>query len=130
MPEKEPKAGLRCPPQLFGIYEDAVRIQASELRLESLPHAIMASFSTRNQAQEIDFEFEAGREMMDYLLNQPGVRKSGRGKVVIAYQEEAMPCLIEVEAARKGQERIRVSWRMSSTPKRAEQRRDVAGTQE
>ena len=118
MPPIKPKARLRCPPQLFGIYEDAAKAGASTFCLENLPHAIMASFSVRNHAQEIDFEFDSGQEMFDYLLSQPGVRKSRRGHGMVQYGEQSIPCLIEAEEICRGRERIRVSWQLSATPKR------------
>ena len=110
MPNRHSQSPLRRPPQLFGIYEDAAQIGANTFRLEVLPHAIMASFSVRNQAGEIDFKFEAGREMIDYLLSLPGVRKKRRGRGVIEYRERTIPRNIELEAAARGQERLSVSW--------------------
>lgn len=40
---------------------------AGALRLERLPHAIMASFSAAHQAVEIDFEDEAAQAMIAFL---------------------------------------------------------------
>lgn len=117
MPQKKPKPSQKCPPQLFGIYEDAIRIGATSFLLEALPPVVMASFSVRYHAQEIDFEFEAGREMIDYLLGQPEVRESRRGHGVVEYRGQSIPCLIEVEDVRRDQERIRVSWSESAPAK-------------
>ena len=113
MPRRKPKSVTKCPPQLFGVYEDAANMGATGFCLENLPHVIMASFSVRDQAQEIDFEFEGGQEMIDYLLSQPGVREDGRGHGVVQYGEQSITCQIEAEDVRRGRERIRVSWQMA-----------------
>jgi hypothetical protein len=58
------------PPQLIGVLDDAMQIAATSFRLETFPTHIMASFSAQSQAAEIDFEMDAGREMIDYLITQ------------------------------------------------------------
>lgn len=77
--------------------------------LERLPHAIMASFSAANQAAEIDFEDEAGQEMIDVLTRHLRGRNQRAGECLLRYREQSIACRIEVVQS-KTSRRFRVSW--------------------
>jgi len=109
MPKKPSESPLRCPPQLYGIYEDAAQIGAGAFWLERLPHGIMASFSAGKRAAEIDFEDGAGQEMIDFLTRQMDGSKRRPGKCLLEYRGQTVPCRVEV--VRSGMsERFQVSW--------------------
>jgi hypothetical protein len=109
MPKRTSVDPLRCPPQLYGIYEDAVRLGAGMFWLERLPHAIMASFSAGNKAEEIDFEEAAGREMIDFLTRHLEGPKRLAGQVILEYGDHIVPCRVAVLPSRTSQ-RLQVSW--------------------
>ena len=118
MPKKSSGSPLRCPPQLYGIYEDAALIGSGAFWLERLPHGIMASFSAGNQATEIDFEDDAGQEMIDFLTRRLHSSKGGHGECLLEYRDQAIPCRVEV--LRSGMsERFQVSWKHEPHTKQA-----------
>jgi hypothetical protein len=70
----------------------------------------MASFSTGNQAAEIDFEDEAGQEMIDFLESHLDRAERRAGACLLEYREHSIPCRIEVKRSARWSPRFRVSW--------------------
>src|SRR6266487_2765060 len=68
MAKSKTKNTKSVPPQLIGVLDDAMQIAATRFKLETFPTHIMASCSAQSQAMEIDFEMDAGQEMIDYLM--------------------------------------------------------------
>jgi hypothetical protein len=79
MPSSNPSSDPpRVPPQLIGIIDDARRESIDTFTLEYSRGLVMASFSASGHAIEIDFELEAGEEMMQYLRSaapSPGAKQ-------------------------------------------------------
>ena len=97
------------PPQLIGILADAVAIGATGFRLEPNPPHLMASFSTKTQAAEIDFEAWAGQEMMDYLAERVTNPKNKTGRFVLEYEGKPYACRVTLDRRRSPQH-AEVSW--------------------
>ena len=110
MRKKRSDSPLRCPPQLYGIYEDAAQIGAGVFWLERLSHGIMASFSAGNQAAEIDFEDEAGQEMIDFLTRHLEDSKWRPAKFLLEYKQQSIECQVENVGTGKSK-RFQVSWK-------------------
>jgi hypothetical protein len=101
------KQKATVPPQLLGVLEDAMRIAATRFRLETFPTHIMASFAGQFQATEIDFEMEAGQEMIDYLLARSSTNREGR--FLLEYEGRRLECLVASEKRRRPSW-VEVSW--------------------
>jgi len=95
---------LKLPPQLIGVHEDALRINATALKIEH----VMASCSSENQAMEIDFEAAAGQEMLDYIVARSAVRK-GRGRFLLEYEGKRFNCTVTTDGSRTPS-CVNVSW--------------------
>ena len=110
MSKTRPKENRRqVPPQLIGILADAVAIGSTAFRLEpNLPHT-MASFAAGSQAQEIDFEAWAGREMMDFLVDQVSDSKNKTGQFEVECDGKRYACRVVLDRAR-GTTRAEVTW--------------------
>ncbi len=112
MAQKVKRTEMMLPPQLIGVLEDALRIQATAFKIEHLPPVVMASFSTPSQAMEIDFEPEAGQEMIDYIVGQSSLR-NGKGRFVLEYEGKRFECTVTAERNRVPGW-VRVSWALDS----------------
>lgn len=97
---RRPKTDMKVPPQLIGVQEDALRINATAFKLQRFPTLIMASCSSQNQAMEIDFETAAGQEMIDYIIAQSAPR-NGKGRFVLEYEGRQFTCSVITDGNRK-----------------------------
>jgi len=95
------------PPQLIGVLDDAMQIAATSFRLETFPTHIMASFSTQSQAGEIDFEMEAGQEMIDYLMAQ--ATAGGANSFPLEYNGQQLECRVTFDRKRRPNW-VQVNW--------------------
>ena len=95
------------PPQLIGVLKDAMQISATSFRLETFPTHIMASFSVKSQAGEIDFEMDAGQEMMDYLMAQATASRTGRFS--LDYDGRRLDCQVTSDKRRRPSW-VQLSW--------------------
>ena len=95
------------PPQLLGVLNDAIQIAATSCKLEVLPSVIMASFSTPSEATEIDFETEAGQQMIDYLMARVRGRRTSR--VVIEHGGRQLECQVTSDKKRQPSW-VQISW--------------------
>ncbi len=98
------------PPQLIGVYEDALRVGAKSFCLEPSGDAVMASFSVPGSAAEIDFEAGAGKEMIDWLRGQPPLKKGASRKLVLAYADHRQDCRVTADPKR-GPQWLEVTWK-------------------
>ena len=100
------------PPQLMGVFADAIGLGATSFRLESAPPYVMASISAGARAVEIDFESWSGKEMIEFLLRQISDRQYKSGGFVIDYAEKLYPCEVTAERLRSPQW-LEVKWTCS-----------------
>ena len=91
------------------MHEDGLRINATAFKIEQLPPIFMASCSSENQAMEIDFEADAGQEMIDYIVARSAVRK-GRGRFLLEYDGKRFNCTVTTDGSRRPAW-VRVSWK-------------------
>jgi hypothetical protein len=103
------KKQSQVPPQLIGILVDAVAIGSTSFRLEPNPPYTTASFAAGSQAQEIDFEAWAGREMMDFLAEQVTDFKKKTGQFEVEYDGKRYACRVVLDRAR-GAMQAEVTW--------------------
>jgi hypothetical protein len=88
------------PPQLIGVFTDAIRIGATSFRLEPNPPYVMASISAGGRAIEIDFESWSGEEMIEFLLRHICDRQHKTGSFVMDYTDKLYPCEVTAERVR------------------------------
>lgn len=69
----------------------------------------MASFAAGSQAQEIDFETWAGREMMDFLADQVTDSKNKTGQFELECDGKRYACRVVLDRAR-GATQAEVTW--------------------
>jgi len=98
---------MTVPPQLLGVLDDAIQITATRFRLETFPTHIMASFSVRSQATEIDFEMDAGQEMIDYLMAQNSASRDD--SFSLEYEGRRLECQVTSDRKRRPSW-VEVSW--------------------
>lgn len=106
--KRRPKADV-VPPQLIGVFADAIRIGATAFRLELNPPHIMASISAGGRAIEIDFESWSGKEMIKFLLGTVSDRQHKTGSFVMDYEQKLYACEVTVERLRNPQW-LEVRW--------------------
>ena len=111
--EKQSKTGMKLPPQLIGVHEDALRISATAFKLQQFPTLIMASCSTQGHAVEIDFETAAGQEMIDYIVAQSKPR-NGKGRFVLDYEGKQFKCSVTTDGNRSPCW-VEVCWKAEGT---------------
>lgn len=107
MAKSRTKKSATVPPQLIGVFDDAMQIAATSFRLETFPTHIMASFSVQSQAGEIDFEMEAGQEMIDFLLAQATATATGRFS--LDYNGRRLDCQVSSDKRRRPSW-VQISW--------------------
>jgi uncharacterized protein with von Willebrand factor type A (vWA) domain len=101
------KNTMTVPPQLIGVLDDAIQIAATSFKLETFPTHIMASFSVPSQAMEIDFEMDAGQEMIDYLVAQATAGRIGRFS--LEYHGRRLDCQVTLDKRRRPSW-VQISW--------------------
>ncbi len=106
--KRRPKADT-VPPQLIGIFADAIRIGATAFRLEFNPPYTMASMSAGGRAMEIDFESWSGKEMREFLLSTISDRRYKTGSFVMDYEGKLYACEVTAEKLRNPQW-LEVRW--------------------
>ena len=102
----------KVPPQLIGVFADAVRIGATSFRLQPNPPYVMASISAGLRAMEIDFESCSGKKMIEFLVGQISDREHNTGSFVMDYGDKLYPCDVTVERVRNPQW-LEVRWTCS-----------------
>jgi len=95
------------PPQLIGVLDDVMKIAATSFRLETFPTHVMASFSVKSEATEIDFEMWSGQEMIDYLMAQTSAGSAGR--LSLEYDGRRLDCQVTSDKKRRPSW-VQVSW--------------------
>ena len=107
MPKSKTKNAKSVPPQLVGVLDDAMQIAATSFKLETFPTLIMASFSTQSQASEIDFEMDAGQEMIDYLMAQASAGSTS--SFPLEHNGRQLECRVTFDRKRRPTW-VQVSW--------------------
>jgi hypothetical protein len=97
------------PPQLIGIIDDARRENINTFTLEYSRNVVMASFSAPNHASEIDFELEAGEEMLRFLRNGAPSLKAKQWRIRCVYDSETYVLQIQ-RTSKNSQSPLRVKW--------------------
>jgi hypothetical protein len=104
------------PPQLIGIIDDARRENIDTFTLEYSRGLVMASFSARNHATEIDFELEAGEEMLRYLRTAAPDAKAKRWPVRCTDGTESYDLVVQpTGSSPRGP--LRITWSVASNEK-------------
>jgi len=67
----------------------------------------MASFSAQSQAMEIDFEMDAGQEMIDYLMTQ--ATAGGANSFPLEHDGRQLECRVTFDTKRQPSW-VQVSW--------------------
>ena len=98
-PEKPATTPQRVPPQLIGIIDDARRDNIDVFTLEYSRDLVMASFSDLNHASEIDFELEAGEEMLRFLRNGAPSLRAKQWRIRCVYDSETY--LLQIQRTNK-----------------------------
>ena len=112
-PSSAPPDPSRVPPQLIGIIDDARREKIDTFTLEYSRGLVMASFSALNHATEIDFELEAGEEMLRFLRAGAPARQAEQWPMRCTYESETFA--LEVERLGSGpKSALRVRWAIAA----------------
>lgn len=83
----------------MGVLDDAMQIAATSFRLETFPTHVMASCSAEFQVTEIDFEMDAGQEMIDYLMAQTTAGRAGGFS--LEYDGRRLDCQVTSDKKRR-----------------------------
>ena len=115
---KRTKKEMKLPPQLIGVHEDALRTAATAFKVQRFPTLVRASCLSQNQAMEIDFEIEAGQEMIDYVVGRSAPRK-GKGRLVLEYEGKRFNCAVTTDGT-PSPSWVEVRWALGNTKRGAE----------
>jgi hypothetical protein len=107
---------MKVPPQLIGIIEDAQRAGADTFTLEYSRGLVMAAFSAGNHAAEIDFEAQAGEEMLHYLRAGAPDARAKQWAMSCAYDSETYDLRVE-RTGNSSRGPLRVKWSVASHEK-------------
>src|SRR6266550_3624955 len=99
----------RIPPQLVGIIDDARRESIDTFTLEYSRNLVMASFSAPNHATEIDFELEAGEEMLRFLTAGAPSRHTKQWSIRCRYDSESYVLTIQ-RIGKSSKSPLQVKW--------------------
>jgi hypothetical protein len=119
MQSNRPSSDTRqVPPQLVGIIDDARRAGIDTFTLEYTRGLVMASFSAPNHATEIDFEIEAGEDMLRFLRAGAPTRHAKRWPIRCTYDSENYVLLVE-QSGKTSKSPLRVKWSLLTDKKGA-----------
>jgi hypothetical protein len=100
---------VKVPPQLIGIIDDARRAGVDTFTLEYSRGLVMAAFSAGNHATEIDFEREAGEEMLQYLKAGAADTSTKQWAISCTYDSETYDLLVE-RTGSSSRGPLRIKW--------------------
>lgn len=114
MKSRKPSSqSVRVPPQLIGIIDDARRANIDAFVLEYSRGLVMPSFSSANYATEIDFEFGAGEEMLEFLRAGATSRHARQWTMRCAYGTERYKLLVH-RVGKDSRSPLQVKWSVLS----------------
>jgi hypothetical protein len=114
MPSSTSSSGSpRVPPQLIGIIDDARRESIATFTLEYSRGLVMASFSKRHHATEIDFELDAGEEMLRFLRAGAPDAKAKQWSMRCTYDSETYDLIVQRTGSGPTGP-LRITWSVAS----------------